>query len=94
MSRNSNNHHHFNSWHESNPNNDVHSNTRNSLDQATRSKKHRKKSAGVSYYYAPAITGKSASTSISKHFAGNGKPKAFYVMEKSRKPVYYHPLLP
>ncbi|XP_003425002.1 uncharacterized protein LOC100679311 [Nasonia vitripennis] len=96
MSRNSNSHHHhFNSWHDSNPNNDVHGNTRNSLDQGTRAKKHRKKSAAVSYYYAPAvITGKSASTSISKHFAGNGKPKAFYVMEKSRKPVYYHPLLP
>ncbi|XP_058796398.1 uncharacterized protein LOC131667164 [Phymastichus coffea] len=57
-----------------------------------RAKKHKKKSAGVSYYYAP--VGKSASTSISKHFSGNGKPKAFYVMEKSRKPAYYHPLMP
>ncbi|XP_017892153.1 uncharacterized protein LOC108632234 [Ceratina calcarata] len=54
-------------------------------------KKHRKKAAMS--YYAP-IPGKSGSTSIHKNFAGNGKPKAFYVMEKSRKPVYYHPLLP
>lgn len=54
-------------------------------------KKHRKKAAMS--YYAP-ITGKSGSTSIHKNFPGNGKPKAFYVMEKSRKPVYYHPLLP
>ncbi|CAD1473582.1 unnamed protein product, partial [Heterotrigona itama] len=54
-------------------------------------KKHRKKAAMS--YYAP-INGKSGSTSIHKNFPGNGKPKAFYVMEKSRKPVYYHPLLP
>ncbi|XP_076233865.1 uncharacterized protein LOC143178852 [Calliopsis andreniformis] len=54
-------------------------------------KKHRKKAAMS--YYAP-ISGKSGSTSIHKNFPGNGKPKAFYVMEKSRKPVYYHPLLP
>ncbi|XP_076655561.1 uncharacterized protein LOC143360511 [Halictus rubicundus] len=54
-------------------------------------KKHRKKAAMS--YYAP-ITSKSGSTSIHKNFSGNGKPKAFYVMEKSRKPVYYHPLLP
>ncbi|XP_076751037.1 uncharacterized protein LOC143432213 [Xylocopa sonorina] len=54
-------------------------------------KKHRKKAAMS--YYAP-IAGKSGSTSIHKSFPGNGKPKAFYVMEKSRKPVYYHPLLP
>ena len=54
-------------------------------------KKHRKKAAMS--YYAP-IGGKSGSTSIHKNFPGNGKPKAFYVMEKSRKPVYYHPLLP
>ncbi|XP_063993656.1 uncharacterized protein LOC135171199 [Diachasmimorpha longicaudata] len=54
-------------------------------------KKHRKKAAMS--YYAP-ITTKTGSTSIHKNFPGNGKPKAFYVMEKSRKPVYYHPLLP
>ncbi|XP_011311059.1 uncharacterized protein [Fopius arisanus] len=54
-------------------------------------KKHRKKAAMS--YYAP-ITAKTGSTSIHKNFPGNGKPKAFYVMEKSRKPVYYHPLLP
>ncbi|XP_033336067.1 uncharacterized protein LOC117226131 [Megalopta genalis] len=54
-------------------------------------KKHRKKAAMS--YYAP-ISNKSGSTSIHKNFPGNGKPKAFYVMEKSRKPVYYHPLLP
>lgn len=54
-------------------------------------KKHRKKAAMS--YYAP-ITTKTGSTSIHKNFPGNGKPKAFYIMEKSRKPVYYHPLLP
>lgn len=58
---------------------------------AAKLKKHRKKAAMS--YYAP-IAGKSGSTSIHKNFPGNGKPKAFYVMEKSRKPVYYHPLLP
>ncbi|XP_046412033.1 uncharacterized protein LOC124175677 [Neodiprion fabricii] len=56
-----------------------------------RQKKHRKKSA--TSYYAP-FTTKSGSTSIQKNFSGNGKPKAFYVIEKSRKPVYYHHLLP
>ncbi|XP_032685020.1 uncharacterized protein LOC116850625 [Odontomachus brunneus] len=56
-------------------------------------KKHRKKAAMS--YYAPIAT-KTGPTSIHKNFPspGNGKPKAFYVMEKSRKPVYYHPLLP
>lgn len=54
-------------------------------------KKHQKKAAMS--YYAP-ITTKMGSTSIHKNFPGNGKPKAFYVMEKSRKPIYYHPLLP
>jgi len=54
-------------------------------------KKHRKKAA--TSYYAP-ISTKMGSTSIHKNFPGNGKPKAFYIMEKSRKPVYYHPLLP
>lgn len=54
-------------------------------------KKHRKKAAMS--YYAPIAT-KTGSTSIHKNFPGNGKPKAFYIMEKSRKPVYYHPLLP
>lgn len=54
-------------------------------------KKHRKKAAMS--YYAP-IASKSGSTNILKNFPGNGKPKAFYVMEKSRKPIYYHPLLP
>lgn len=54
-------------------------------------KKHRKKAAMS--YYAP-IAAKTGPASIHKNFPGNGKPKAFYVMEKSRKPVYYHPLLP
>jgi hypothetical protein len=53
-------------------------------------KKHRKKAAMS--YYAPIA--KIGSTNIRKHFPGNGKPNAFYVMEKSRKPAYYHPLLP
>ncbi|XP_012232397.1 uncharacterized protein [Linepithema humile] len=53
-------------------------------------KKHRKKAA-MSYYAPIAKTG---STSIRKNFPGNGKPNAFYIMEKSRKPTYYHPLLP
>lgn len=62
-----------------------------SRNTAAKVKKHRKKAAMS--YYAP-IAGKPGTTSIHKNFPGNGKPKAFYVMEKSRKPVYYHPLLP
>ncbi|KAH0945963.1 hypothetical protein HN011_009276 [Eciton burchellii] len=58
---------------------------------APKIKKHRKKA--VMSYYAPIAT-KIGSNSIHKNFSGNGKPKAFYIMEKSRKPVYYHPLLP
>jgi len=58
---------------------------------ASKMKKHRKKA--VMSYYAP-IAIKIGSNSIHKSFSGNGKPKAFYIMEKSRKPVYYHPLLP
>uniref|UniRef100_A0ABD2W8U4 Uncharacterized protein n=1 Tax=Trichogramma kaykai TaxID=54128 RepID=A0ABD2W8U4_9HYME len=86
-------HHRLNALHEQV--NDLHSANPNyrTGSESQKAKKHRKKSA-VSYYYAPALTGKSASTSLNKHFSGNGKPKAFYVMEKSRKPVYYHPLLP
>ncbi|XP_035729222.1 uncharacterized protein LOC118444758 [Vespa mandarinia] len=67
--------------------NELHG-SRNTLPKM---KKHRKKAAMS--YYAP-ITTKTGSTSIHKNFSGNGKPKAFYVIEKSRKPVYYHPLLP
>ncbi|XP_047356965.1 uncharacterized protein LOC124951915 [Vespa velutina] len=67
--------------------NELHG-SRNTLPKV---KKHRKKAAMS--YYAP-ITTKTGSTSIHKNFSGNGKPKAFYVIEKSRKPVYYHPLLP
>ncbi|XP_011641556.1 uncharacterized protein LOC105429972 [Pogonomyrmex barbatus] len=63
-------------------------NLRNSMSKM---KKHRKKAAMS--YYAPIAT-KTGSTSIHKNFPGNGKPKAFYIMEKSRKPIYYHPLLP
>ncbi|KAH0541209.1 hypothetical protein KQX54_021277 [Cotesia glomerata] len=34
-------------------------------------------------------------SSVGFNSNGNGKPKAFYVMEKSRrKPIYYHSLLP
>ncbi|KAL0110550.1 hypothetical protein PUN28_013861 [Cardiocondyla obscurior] len=67
--------------------NELHG-TRNTVPKM---KKHRKKAAMS--YYAP-MSGKTGSTSIHKNFPGNGKPKAFYIMEKSRKPVYYHPLLP
>ncbi|XP_014486057.1 PREDICTED: uncharacterized protein LOC106750310 [Dinoponera quadriceps] len=45
---------------------------------ALKVKKHRKKAA--TSYYAPIAT---KSGSIRKNFPGNGKPKAFYVMEKS-----------
>ncbi|KAK0168030.1 hypothetical protein PV327_001871 [Microctonus hyperodae] len=69
--------------------NDLENNIRNV--NMPKVKKHRKKAAMS--YYAPIIN-KTGSTSIHKNFPGNGKPKAFYVMEKSRKPVYYHPLLP
>lgn len=69
--------------------NDLDNNIRNV--NMLKVKKHRKKAAMS--YYAPIIN-KTGSTSIHKNFPGNGKPKAFYVMEKSRKPVYYHPVLP
>ncbi|XP_066587758.1 uncharacterized protein [Prorops nasuta] len=68
-------------------NNELHG-SRNTVQKL---KKHRKKAAMS--YYAP-IAAKQGTGSIHKNFPGNGKPKAFYVMEKSRKPVYYHPLLP
>jgi hypothetical protein len=41
-------------------------------------------------YYAPVTQRK---TMIQKHFSGNGKPQSFYVIEKSRNPVYYQRLL-
>jgi len=41
-------------------------------------------------YYAPASQRK---TMIQKYFPGNGKPHSFYVIEKSKKPAYYHRLL-
>ncbi|XP_012273452.1 uncharacterized protein LOC105695952 [Orussus abietinus] len=70
--------------------NDLHG-FRSDLEPGQKAKKHKKKAAMS--YYAP-MASKTSTTSIQKNFAGNGKPKAFYVMEKSRKPVYYHPLLP
>lgn len=63
----------------------------NDPHNSMKQKKHRKKSAMS--YYAP-FSLKSGSTNLHKNFSGNGKPKAFYVIEKNRKPVYYHPLLP
>lgn len=70
--------------------NELHA-SKNSVEE--RPKKHRKKA--VMSYYAPHPAAKAGPTSIHKSFSGNGKPKAFYVMEKSRtKPIYYHPLLP
>lgn len=81
---------HFPGWHAGASPNELHG-SRNTQDGA-RPKAHRKKAA-MSYYYAPLVT-KSSSASIHKNFPGNGKPKAFYVMEKSRKPAYYHKLLP
>lgn len=56
-----------------------------------KSKNHHKKA--TMSYYAPNLS-KTGSTGIHKNFPGNGKLEAFYVMEKSRKPFYYHPLLP
>lgn len=41
-------------------------------------------------YYVPAKPKKSQ---FMKYFPGNGKPKSFYVIEKSKKP-HYHRLLP
>ncbi|XP_034937202.1 uncharacterized protein [Chelonus insularis] len=67
---------------------DLNRNNNNNMEKA---KKHKKKAAMS--YYAP-INTKTGSNNIHKNFHGNGKPKAFYVMEKSRKPAYYHPLLP
>ena len=77
----------FSTW--NNLSNELHG-SRNTPDEQ-KPKKHRKKAAMS--YYAP-LSPKSGSTSIHKNFPGNGKPKAFYVMEKSRKPIYYHQLLP
>ncbi|PSN54116.1 hypothetical protein C0J52_09471 [Blattella germanica] len=42
-------------------------------------------------YYSPVTQRK---TMIQKYFSGNGKPQSFYVIEKSKKPAYYHRLLP
>ncbi|XP_051171316.1 putative uncharacterized protein DDB_G0279653 [Leptopilina boulardi] len=85
----------FSAWSNNNNNNNNLSNelhgSRNTADEQ-KPKKHRKKAAMS--YYAPLNPNKSGSTSIHKNFPGNGKPKAFYVMEKSRKPIYYHQLLP
>ncbi|XP_057323908.1 uncharacterized protein DDB_G0292186 [Microplitis mediator] len=72
-------------------NNDNNNNNNNN------NKQYRMKAAMT--YYAPMIakkiTGLSINNNIHKNFPGNGKPKAFYVMEKSRhKPIYYHSLLP
>lgn len=44
-------------------------------------------------YYAPESATKSKKGSFRKYFAGNGKPKSFYVIEKSKKP-HYHRLFP
>jgi hypothetical protein len=38
-------------------------------------------------YYAP------KPRNIQNHFAGNGKPQSFYVIEKSHKPAKYHKLI-
>ncbi|XP_053593303.1 putative uncharacterized protein DDB_G0289263 [Microplitis demolitor] len=68
----------------------------NDLNNNNNNKQYRIKAAVT--YYAPMITkkitGLSINNDIHKNFPGNGKPKAFYVMEKSRrKPIYYHSLL-
>lgn len=41
-------------------------------------------------YYVPAIP---KQNSFYKYFSGNGKPKSFYVIEKSKKPTKLHRLL-
>ncbi|XP_043279038.1 uncharacterized protein [Venturia canescens] len=70
----------------------------NALNSSLRAKKHRKKAALS--YYAPInsrtskIDASPSANNVQQNFSSNGKPKAFYVMEKSRQPVYYHPLLP
>ena len=75
-------------WHHAN---ELHA-SRNALS-GQKPKKHRKKAAMS--YYAPIKSAKIVgTTSIQKNFPGNGKPKGFYVMEKSRQPIYYHNLLP
>lgn len=55
------------------------------LDKPSKEKKPMKP-----YYYVPA---KSKKSPYMNHFAGNGKPHSFYVIEKSRK-AHYHKLLP
>ena len=78
----------FSPW--NNLSNELHG-SRNTPDEQ-KLKKHRKKAAMS--YYAPLNLKSGSTTNIHKNFPGNGKPKAFYVMEKSRKPIYYHQLLP
>ncbi|XP_021913208.1 uncharacterized protein LOC110826658 [Zootermopsis nevadensis] len=62
-------------------------------EKSTPMKQHRKsdhnEKPAVSYY-APANQRK---TMIQKYFSGNGKPQSFYVIEKSKKPVYHQRLL-
>lgn len=40
-------------------------------------------------YYVP-----TKKTSFRKYYSGNGKPKSFYIIEKNKKNVEYHKLLP
>lgn len=42
-------------------------------------------------YYVPA---KPKKNSFMKYFSGNGRPKSFYVIEKSKKPSHFQRLLP
>lgn len=42
-------------------------------------------------YYAPI---KAKQANFKNYFPGNGKPKSFYVIEKSLKPIHYHKLIP
>lgn len=49
-------------------------------DQEELEKKYKKKKAPV--FYAPAKKNKK----VQKYFPGNGKPKSFYVMQKSKSP--------
>nr|CAD7256091.1 unnamed protein product [Timema shepardi] len=69
--------------------NEVHD-ERGPLKPISNRKSSQKLNPSVSYY-APASPKKSM---FQKNFSANGKPQSFYVIEKSKKPIYYQRLLP
>lgn len=62
----------------------------NSKDKYANEVMNEKNKKNSPVYYSPAIP---KQNSFYKYFPGNGKPKSFYVIEKSEKPTRYHRLL-